>query len=147
VSLVSPPAVLTSTMTHPDPVYTNGNDTMSPASSSASEGPLSDPEEDAGAQQESISTPESGDQDEVVSSASSDEGDDGGQSEDGDYEIETPAEEAADDHNDDSDDSDIPVKSAGSLRRAAKSKPVDDFHENPDLYGLRRSVGYLLQIF
>ena len=147
MSLVSPPAVLTSTMTHPDPVYTNGNDTMSPASSSPSEGPLSDPEEDAGAQQESISTPESGDQDEVVSSASSDEGDDGGQSEDGDYEIETPAEEAADDHNDDSDDSDIPVKSAGSLRRAAKSKPVDDFHENPDLYGLRRSVGYLLQTF
>ncbi|KAG0639820.1 chromodomain-helicase DNA-binding protein [Tuber brumale] len=112
---------------------------MSPASSSPSEGPLSDAEEDAGAQQESISTPESGNQDEVVSSASSDEGGDGGQSEDGDYEIETPAEEPADDQNGDSDDSDIPVKSAGSLRRAAKSKPVDDFHENPDLYGLRRS--------
>ncbi|RPA95303.1 hypothetical protein L873DRAFT_1931788 [Choiromyces venosus 120613-1] len=112
---------------------------MSPASSSASEGPLSDAEEDAGAQQESISTPESGTQDEAASSASSDEGDDAGQSEDGDYEIETPAEEPMDDPNDETDDSDIPVKSSGSSRRATKLKPVDDFHENPDLYGLRRS--------
>lgn len=111
---------------------------MSPASSSGSEGALSDAEEELGVQQESISTPGSKHGDEMVSSSSSDE-DDNGQSEDGDYEIETPAEEPLEDPN----ESDIPVKGASNLKKYSKQKPVDDFHENPDLYGLRRSVSQI----
>lgn len=131
-----PPDGATFITSPPDTSYTVANHVSSLDNSSESEVGLSDAEEEHTPQQESISTPESnhGGEEEVSSDNSSDE-DAEGQSEDGDYEVETPVEEPAEENGYES-----AVKSAKEPRKSTKVRVAEDYNENPDLYGLRRSV-------
>ncbi|KAH8148692.1 uncharacterized protein LAJ45_07403 [Morchella importuna] len=135
VVIPSPPDDPSFVTSPPDTSYPIVNHASSPENSSESEAGLSDAEEEHTPQQESASTPESNhDDDEEVSSDNSSDDDVEGQSEDGDYEIETPLEEPVEDNGYES-----TVKSAKESRKTTKIRVADDYNENPDLYGLRRS--------
>lgn len=132
----SPPDGEASVTSPLDISYTIVSHASSPNSSSESEAALSDAEEEHIPQQESASTPESNhDEGEEISSNSSSDGDVEGQSEDGDYEVETPVEEPTEENGYES-----AAKSAKESRKSTKIRVADDYNENPDLYGLRRSV-------
>lgn len=102
---------------------------------------MSDAEEEHTPQQESVSTPESNhdEEEEEISSNSSSDEDVEGQSEDGDYEVETPVGEPTEENGYES-----AAKSAKESRKSTKIRVADDYNENPDLYGLRRSVSPLV---
>lgn len=88
---------------------------------------------------ESVSTPEVHEEEEDglnISSSSSDEID--GQSEDADFELESQQEEG----NEEDDEDEGSQATSKPSRRYAKGKPdVKGYDLDPDLYGLRRSVG------
>lgn len=87
---------------------------------------------------ESVSTPEVQEEEDGlnISSSSSDEVD--GQSEDADFELESQQEEG----NEEDDEDEGSQATSKPSRRHAKSKPdVKGYDLDPDLYGLRRSVG------
>lgn len=133
--ILSPPDGEASITSPPDTSYTIVNHESSPECSSESEAALSDAEEEHTPQQESVSTPGSNlDEEEVSSNSSSDE-DVEGQSEDGDYEVETPVEEPTEENGYES-----ATKSAKESRKSTKIRVADDYNENPDLYGQRLSV-------
>lgn len=135
----SPPNGEASITSPPETSYAIVNHASSPDNSSESEAALSDAEEEHTPQQESASTPESNpEEEEEMSSNSSSDEDVEGQSEDGDYEVETPVEELAGENGYES-----AAKSAKESRKSTKVRVADDYNENPDLYGLRRSVSSL----
>lgn len=101
---------------------------------------MSDAEEEHTPQQESVSTPESNhDEEEEISSNGSSDEDVEGHSEDGDYEVETPVGEPTEENGYES-----AAKSAKESWKSTKIRVADDYNENPDLYGLRRSVSPLV---
>lgn len=113
--------------------YTLASDSAASASESESDAAPSDTEEH-GAADETVSSAESKheeDDDAEIPSSSSDDADDVA-SEDGDFEV----------------DEDAPVvngysdseKSEADSQDMSADKGEDNFYENPDLYGLRRSV-------
>jgi hypothetical protein len=104
---------------------------IDPASSSESDGNALDEEEP---DEESMSSPDSRHQEEVESGSSSAE-EDGLGSEDADYEIEEDLHEAANGYSSSS-------KSGRMSRRTSKEKGMSEIYDNPDLYGLRRSVRF-----
>ncbi|KAL7274806.1 ATP-dependent DNA helicase Hrp3 [Rhizina undulata] len=108
------------------------NHTIISPSSSDSEEALSDAEEN-GELEESISTPES--KEEAQSGESSEE--EHAPSEDGDYEVESTREDNLEEDENELDASEGSRKN--DSRKSSKPKVVDDYNENPDLYGLRRS--------
>jgi hypothetical protein len=119
--------------------YNDTGDDLDSSSSSDEDADLSDAEDKNDAD-ESISTAEDQHEDENEAESSS-EDEEAGSSEDADFEVDEDVQPEAEDDDDDENNSDS-SDSVKNARKPSKEKVVDEFYENPDLYGLRRSVRY-----